>query len=202
MRSHVTQSHVTHLLRYPIASADMYYSVVNERDVCVSDEPIYGFHIWGEIPGLGERTAVDLCEVFLEYAMGCIGAEREAARRVQLIDDFGRRLGENLAKYIRSNSAGAMRRNLGECSLECILEAMNAQFLVEQRGAELRYILEECPIRAASKRTGLPYDELAHLGIKTLCQSLIDVLDPYLQVYAPANSAAEHIFSVVKMVYA
>ncbi len=201
MRINASQSRITRLLRYPIASADMYYSEVNERDVCVSDDPIYGFYIWGEIPGLGEKTAVDLCEVFLEYAMTCTGM-RDRSWTLQSMEAFGERLGESLASYIKASTPMETKQNLGECSLECVLEAMNAHFVVEQRDTESRYILKRCPLCVASKRNGLPYADLAHFGINKLCQSLIHILDPFLVVYTPADSETDHIYSVVKPAFA
>lgn len=197
----ISQPHVTRLLRYPIASADMYYSEVNERDVCVCDDAYYGFRIWGEIPGLGEKTAVDLCEVFLEYAMTCT-AMRDQLHALQCMENFGKRLGECMAEYIAVNAPIETQQSLGVCSMECILEAMNAHFVVEQRESESRYILKHCPLCETSKSSGLPYADLAHIGINTLCQSLVHVLDPYLYVNAPTSSAADHIFSIVRPVFA
>lgn len=191
------QPRAAHLLRYPIASADMYYSVVNERDVYVFDDPIYGLHIWGEIPGLGEKTAVNLCEVLLEYAMSCSGMGDDF-QAVQRMEAFGDRLGESLAKYIKSVSPLETKRSLGECSLEYLLESMDANFLVEQHGDESRYILKQCPLRTAALRAGLPYEELAQVGINKLCKRLLYLMDPLLEVYTPVDFNAEHIFTLIK----
>ncbi|MEW6567583.1 MAG: hypothetical protein AB1449_05340 [Chloroflexota bacterium] len=88
-------------------------------------------------------------------------------------------------------------KNLGACALECILEAMNAHFTIEQRGIELRFVLECCPLRLAAERTGLYDVELAHYGINALCQSLVHALEPHSEVFAPANEQADHTFLVV-----
>lgn len=87
MREKAPHAHVTQLLNYPIASRDMYYSVVNERTICVCDDPLQGFHIWGEIPGGGISTAVDLCQVFLEYAMTC-AAGHDQIQAFRNMDSF------------------------------------------------------------------------------------------------------------------
>jgi hypothetical protein len=196
MREKDPQSCVTQLLSYPKASGDMYYSVVNERIVCVSDDPEQGYRIWGEIPGGGMDTAVDLCQVFLEYAMTC-AAEPEQSQGFCNMESFGSRLGEALAQHIKRNTAMGTAKNLGACALECILEAMNAHFTVEQVGTELRFVLECCPLNLTAKRTGLPDVELAHHGINSLCQSLIHALEPHSSVYLPVNEQADHIFMVV-----
>ena len=61
------QTKATLICRYPIASSDMYYSEVGQRDVYVRDDLVHGFQIWGQLTGTGEETAISLCEIFLEY---------------------------------------------------------------------------------------------------------------------------------------
>lgn len=196
MNEKAPQPLITQLLGYPIASGDIYYSVVNERIVCVCDDPLQGFHIWGEIPGGGINTAVDLCQVFLEYAM-TYAAGYDQAQVLCNMDRFGRRLGDALAGHIKSSTPMETAKKLGVCALECILESMNAHFTVEQHGIGLRFILECCPLRLAAERTGLYDVELAHYGINALCQSLIHALEPKSKVFAPASERADHTFLVV-----
>ena len=71
------QTKATLICRYPIASSDMYYSEVGQRDVYVRDDLVHGFQIWGQLTGTGEETAISLCEIFLEYAMLCQTAYEE-----------------------------------------------------------------------------------------------------------------------------
>jgi len=179
----------------------MYYSVINERDVCISDDPIHGFRIWGEIPEIGEKTAVDLCEVFLEYAMTCTAMQDHHHTLVSM-EIFSKHLGECLAKYIKACTPLETQQNMGVCAVECVLESMHAHFKVEQRETESRYLVLRCPLGEASQRTGLPYKDLAHYGINKMCQSLVHALQPSVDVYSPEDSEAEHIFAVRKSVYA
>ena len=201
MRLNTSQAHITHLLSYPIASADMYYSVVNERDVYISDDPVYGFHIWGEIPGLGAKSAVDLCDMFFEYAMTC-AALRDDSRSSRSMEVFANQLGERLAKYIKARIPMKTNQNPGMCALECVMEAIHAHFIVEQRDTESRYILRSCPICVASRRKNLPYADLVHLGVYKLCQCLVHAIDPFLDLDTPADSETDHIFSMVRPVFA
>jgi heterodisulfide reductase subunit C len=195
MREKFPQPHITKLLSFPIASGDTYYSVVNERIICICDDPVQGFQIWGEIPGGRKDTAVDLCQVFLEYAMTCAaGYDRPQAFRN--MKSFGSRLGKAVAGYIKRNSSMDMAKDLGALALECILEAMNAHFTIEQHGFELRFVPERCPLCLVAESTGFNDVELAHFGINALCQSLIHALDPKSDVHIPATGQAGHTFIV------
>ncbi|NIS79840.1 MAG: hypothetical protein GTO14_06455 [Anaerolineales bacterium] len=195
MPSSASESLGTRLCSYKIASADMFYSEVIERVIYVSDDPVHGFHLWSMIPQGDKTTAIDLCEVLLEYAMTC-RALRDQAQASQDIEAFGKRLGETLAKHVKGSTPARTARNLGACALECVLEAMGAHFIVEQRDAELCYVLDRCPLWMASKRTGLPDVELAHQGLNALCQCLVHTLDPDTEVYVPVDSRADHTFFV------
>jgi len=197
----VSERNVTHLYRYPIASADMYYEEVNQRDVCVCDDPEKGFRIWGEIPGAGDVTAVGLCHVFLEYAMYC-QTWRDPSEACCHMQQFGEQLGIALAKYFRDNIALAGAVNPGSCALECVLESMNAHFTIEQIGPELQFIVAGCPLHETAEQTGLREVELAHCGLNALCQSLIHAIEPTLSVQVPLAVGVEHIFAVTTPIYA
>ncbi len=198
MRENAPQPHITQLFSYPIASGDIYYSVINERMLCVCDDPVQGLHIWGEIPGGGIDNAADLCQVFSEYAMTC-AAGNEEAQAFRNMESFGNRLGEALAVYIKNSTSMDMSKNPGARSLECILEAMNAQFTIEQRDKEQRFVLESCPLCSEAKQKSLYDVDLAHYGINALCQSLIHALDPNSDVHALASQQGDHTFLVVQL---
>jgi hypothetical protein len=195
MRFRIPPSNISQLLRYPIASGDMYYSVESERILYVSDDPKQGFQIWGEIPGEGINSAVDLCQVFLEYAMTC-ATECDRIQVFRNMKRFGSCLGETLAEHIKSHYPEETAKDLGVCALESILESMNAHFTVERRGTRLRFVLECCPLRQAAERVGLFEVELAHYGINAFIRRLIHQLEPRTAVYAPANEGAVHTFRV------
>jgi heterodisulfide reductase subunit C len=198
MREKAPRPHITELFSYPVASGDMYYSVVNERAVCVSDDPAQGFQVWGEIPGGGIDTGVDLCQVFIEYAMTCAtGYDQTQAFRH--MESFGSRLGEALSSHIKNSTSLEMSKNLSASALEIVLKAMNAQFTIEQGGIDLRFVLERCPMCLVADHTGHYYGELAHYGINALCQSLIHALDPNSDVHVLNNEQSGHTFLLVQI---
>jgi len=201
MMMHVSERRVTRLCQYPIASADMYYCEVNQRDVCVCDDPEKGLRIWGEIPSGGTVTAVDLCQIFLEYAMYC-QTWRDLSQAYCAMQEFGECLGVALARYIQDSVLIERAANPGAYALESVLKSMNAHFTVEQVGPELRFIVACCQLQETAEHTGLMEVELAHYGINALCQSLIHAIDPDQVVHAPLAARADHIFSVMAPVYA
>jgi hypothetical protein len=193
--SATVQPRATLICRYPIASADMYYAEVGQRDIYVWDDPQYGFRVWGELTGGGDTTAIPLCEVFLEYAMLCQpwNDEEQAYR---LMESFGEGLGQAIAQYISDVILVNPPAHAGACALECLLESLNVNFTMHQVGPELRFIIYECPFDEISRRTGMPQSELAHVGINAMCQTLIHVIQPEVPVATPIDERADHIFAV------
>ena len=61
--------HSRPVLTYPIASGGLYYAVVNERTVYLQGDPEAGFSLYGEIPGGGEGSSVNLAKMLLEFAI-------------------------------------------------------------------------------------------------------------------------------------
>jgi hypothetical protein len=172
----------------------MFYSEVSQRVVYVRDDPENGFYIWGECTEGGPVTAVDLCQVLLEYAMTC-AALGDISQAYCNMEAFGRHLGEALAKHIKDSIAAGTVANLVAHTMQCILKAADAHFTVEQVGVELRYVLDHCPLCATAERTGLRGEvELGHHGLNALCQSLMGNIDPDLIVRAPAESHADQVF--------
>jgi hypothetical protein len=196
MQENSNRPRVTHLFTYPIASADIYYNEAYQRTICICDDPKEGFRIWGEIPGQGHITAVNLCEILLEYAMtsNAVGIPSQSFRQIEL---FGNRIGRLLANYIIENAPIEKAAHLAACGLECIIESMDVDFTVEQDGNELRFILDHCPVGETAKRTGLSYAKLARHGMKGLCQSLIHTINPDLTIDTPVETDVEQVFSVM-----
>ena len=201
MIRHVSEQRITRLCRYLIASADMYYCEVDQREVCVCDDPATGLRIWGEIPGEGAITAVDLCQIFLEYAMYC-QTWRDSSQAYCAMQKFGECLGVALARYVQDNIPLGQAANPGAYALECVLKSMNAHFTIEQVGPELHFVVAGCQLQETAEQTRLMEVELAHYGINALCQSLIHTIDPELVVRAPLEAHADHTFSVTTPVHA
>ena len=190
-----SETRATLLCRYPIASSDMYYAELGQRDIYVWDDPLHGFRLWGELTGAGANTSISLCEVFVEYAMLCQAYNDETQAYYQM-ESFGTGLGQAVALYIQDHILGDDRSNPGACALECLLESLNMNFTVHQIGPELRFMICECPFDEIARRSGLPHSELTHVGINAMCQALLQVTQPDLSVATPVDERIDHIFAI------
>jgi hypothetical protein len=189
------QSKPTLICRYPIASSDMYYNEVGQRDVFACDDLVHGFQIWGELTGAGEQTSISLCEIFLEYAMFC-QTGFDDSQSYALMESFGSGMGQAAAMYMLDNIFLDGFPNPGVCALECVLETLRVDFTIHQIGPELRFIICDCPFDKTAGQTGLPQTELAHVGLNAMCQGLLKIIQPELPVASPVDERYDHIFAI------
>jgi hypothetical protein len=189
------QTKATLICRYPIASSDMYYNEVGQREVYVCDDLLHGFQIWGELSGAGEVSGISLCEIFLEYAMFCQTGYDEV-QAYALMESFGSGMGQAVAIYMLDNIFLNGFPNPGICALECVLETLKVNFTIHQIGPELRFIICDCPFEKTASQTGLPQSELAHVGLNAMCQGLLKVIQPELPVASPVDERYDHIFAI------
>lgn len=189
----------SHICSYQIASSDLYYAEMAQRDIFAYDDPRYGYRIWGELHGQGPKTQVDLCQMLLEYGMylrsWCSDAEAHAN-----MEDFGTRLGLALAGLLNNNPPAQMDTNPGACALMCVFESMNVEITIQQIGPELHFLLATCPVHEVAVQTGMREVELAHVGVNALCQSLIYAVDPGLAISIPAHDYEEVLYTLTKAV--
>lgn len=188
-----------HLLRYVIASADMYYAEMEQRDVFMSCDGQGNFRIWGEIENEGPAAAIDVFEIFLEYAMYCCSwsGVDEALYRMQ---DFGESLGRAAAKHLEEIIPPFLSENSAVQCLRHIFETAN--FSVEDADAGVRFVVADYPLENAAKHSGLWNVELAQHGINSMCQSLIQSINPHLTLDASSNARSEFIFTILSPSFA
>lgn len=195
MTDRMMQPRVAKLYRYSIASSDMYYTELEQRDVLVRDDPVKGFKIWGEIVGGGPGTSVNLCQMFLEYAMYCRSwcNPSEANYNMQR---FGEQLGMALAKFLQETPPAEMSQNPGACALTCLWEALDIQFTIEKVGPEMHFLFADCPLAEAAQRTGLREVDLALSGVNAMCQTLVHLIDPHMEILTPLEARPHLVFAV------
>ena len=197
MGDQISNPPVRRIGKYTIASADMYYTEMGQRDICVCDDPEKGLRIWGETPVGGTAIAVDLCQIFLEYALFC-QTLRDAEQSYNEMRSFGERLGVMLAEYLKETPLLKTATDPGICAFESVLEAIHAHLTVEHVGPELRFIVAGCPLLDVSKSSGLKEIELAQYGFNVMSQSLIHSIDPHALLYPPRESSADQTFTILK----
>ena len=195
MTTKYNEPSAVHLFRYTLASADMYYSEVEERDVFIGNDEQGNFGIWGETVDGDPSTKINLCEIFLEYGLYCC-SWCGMAERLYHMQSFGEQLGHAVAQYLRENPSLLVGENPAICALEHVFETIGACFSATYSETEVRFMVTDCPLENASKRSGLPNVELAHHGINSMCRCLILDINPEVTVNASSEIRPEFILTI------
>ena len=173
---------------FALASADMRYIEIGERDIYLRNDPKAGLVFRGEISGCGPGCFVDLSEILLEYAMSCEGC-REQSVASEEVTRFGERLAEVLVEKIYHGIAELPTPEKLSSAFKCILNSMSATYLEESKEDHLEYSLDCCPLSECAKSAGLYRSvEMAHLSFTALCKSLIKALAPNWVMMQPSES--------------
>ena len=179
------------LLSYVIASGDMRYIPVNERELYLRATPEKGPVIRGEIPGCGVDCHIDLSQVLFEYAVSC-----EDCKDHFTSAESERRFGEHLGQVFASGISQEMQElpvddRLLE-AMDVILRSANVEFEVDQTAESIRFDLAECPVHRAASEPGyslrLP---VVHLGFAALCDSVVAGLAPGWRMLDPIVQESE-----------
>ncbi len=189
------------LFRYLVASADMYYAEQQQRDVLLGRDPRGHVRIWGMDPDGGPSSSIELCQVFLEYALYCSTwcAADEALFHMQ---DFGETLGRGLADYLHANPDLLARDDPLLRALQQVFDGMGADCIELHLESGVRFLASHCQLEEAAERSGLCHRDLAHHGISALCRALILSLDPRLLVESAPDTIPEFVFTVTAPAFA
>jgi hypothetical protein len=184
------------LLTYPIASGGMCYAAENERTIYLQGDVKTGFSLYGQLPGGGEDSSVNLAQALLEFAMtwSAPGDPSEAQRQMQR---FGGRIGQALGT--QSGAARPVNSLLARAALalEDVLVSMDAPFAFRHTNGHVSFELGQSPLRGATDVTSTEREvELAHHAFSALCQSTVNAVSSELQLQLPSSPDAEHIISL------
>ena len=185
------------LYRYAKASADMYYSEVGMRDVFLTTDDRGNFQIWAQNVDEDACTTINLCEIFLEYAMYCSiwGNQEEALQRIQ---DFAGQIGRSIGKCLKENACLLKWDNPIDRVLEHLFETMNAHVTIDHSGAIEHLVVMDAPLEIAAQHSGLRNMELAHHGMNVMCQNMIQAFDPDAVLKASPRNHPEFDFTILK----
>lgn len=196
MTAQPARQDVTHLLRYTIASADMYYTELEQCDVFLYCDGQGNSRIWGEIANGGSTTTIELFEMFLEYALYC-GSWADRAETLYYMQNFGERLGSSLAEHLEDIIPLSIPEDLVIQSLKCIFKAGHADFSIEHVDCGTRLVVFDAPLEKTAERSGLHNVEFARHGINAMCQSLVHGIDPHLALNVSSDAQSEFIFTIL-----
>ena len=186
------------LYTYVIASGDMRYIEINQRNLFLRHDPNVGLILRGEFPGCGAGCFADLSQVLLEYAMTCEGCKslQEAG---EYVAGFGKRLGEQLAQSLEGEIAPLAAQDRLPAALEILLKSMGVAYTGEFSPQRLAFTLERCPLCDTGSSSGMGREmEMARHGFAALCSSLVAAIAPGWSVISPTRQDAEQpLLSVI-----
>ena len=177
---------------YKLASADMRYIEIGEREIYLRNDPNFGLVFRGEIPGCGSDCFVELNEILLEYAMSCEGCREQSTAPLEVA-----RFGEHLAEVLVANTYGDIAElptaEKLSSAFKCILNSMSAKYVEKSKPDYLEYFLDCCPLSECARNTGLNRSvEMAHISFVALCKSLISALAPNWVLVQPAEEDTQN----------
>ena len=165
-----------HLLSYIIASSDMRYIQINERDVYLRHDPDLGLVIRGEVPGCGPSCDSNLSYMLLEYSMSCEDC-RDHVKTAESVDRFGEHLGRVFIDGLYQEAPKVFKADQLADAFEIILNSMGVQFKKELTDEHLRYDLAHSPLHETAGKTGLVLQvAMAHRAFVALCKNILYVL--------------------------
>lgn len=179
------QTKSTPLIAFFMASGDMVYNEVAEREVYLRQEAVLGPILRGEMPGCGPGCYADLSQVFLEYAMSCEGCRDQDAAG-EWVSRFGEKLGVALAANLSEDLGGLPEDERVLQAFECVVRSLGVPFQVHKTDDKLEFTLSNCPLCATGSKTGLARDmALARRGFASLCIALLGALAPDWRLLKP-----------------
>ncbi len=189
------------VFQYPIASADMYYAELEQRQVFVGNDESGHVRIWGEVANGTPSAKADLCRMFLEYGMYC-GSWCSTAEAKYHMERFGEKLGARLASHLQQNPGLVTGKNQATGALECLFGSIGACYSMDHIEHGMRFLVSECPLEEAAKRSGIANVELARHGINAMCKRMMLEIDPGLRVDTSPDSSPQFLFTISEAVAA
>ncbi len=171
---------------YALASADLRYIEIGEREIYLRSDPDKGLVFRGEIPGCGPDCYVDLSEILLEYAMSCEGCSRPELAS-EMLNHFGDHLGHVYVDNALQENQELDPAGKISAALNCTLNSMGAKFTEDKQARRIEYSLDCCPLSECAKDTGLNRSvEMAYLTFIALCNGLMSRLAPEWTLVHPS----------------
>lgn len=159
---------------YTLASADLRYIEIGEREIYLRREPGGRLVFRGELSGRGPETYINLSEILLEYAMSCEGCSR-AELASEMLLHFGGHLGKIYADTAAQESRALSQAEIISEAMICILTSMEAKFTEELQANSINYSLDCCPLSECAQDTGLNRSvEMAYISLLAIINTILE----------------------------
>jgi len=171
---------------YALASADLRYIEIGEREIYLRQEPEGSLIFRGEIADCGPDCYINLSEILLEYAMSCEGCSR-AELATEMITHFGDHLGQIYVENAGTNISDLGSQEKISNALACILNSMGAKFTAAIQPDSMAFSLDCCPLSECARDTGLNRSvEMAYLAFIALVNGVLSRLSPEWTLVRPS----------------
>lgn len=185
------------LFSYIVASADMRYIEVGERQIMLRNEPGIGPMMRGEMEGCGPDCEINLSEILLEYALTCEGC-RDLETAGESAGLFGVRLGRVLAARLCQDSD---RVETVKAGFRCILNSMQVPYTFEQSEDRLRFDLAYSPVHEAAQGMGSTRGiGSAQRALTNLCRTVLRIMAPNWTLVQPSKQDIGGFVRVIEIV--
>ncbi len=183
------------LCQYTLASMDMYYAELEQRQVFIGSDENRHVKIWAERANGGPSKKAELCRIFLEYSLYCNSWCNPAEAHYHM-QRFGEKLGKHLANYLRQNPGAVTGDNPAVGALECLFGSIGACYSLDYVEAGMRFLVTQCPLEHAAKDLGIPSVELARHGINAMCRRMLLDMSPGATVSTAPEFSPQFMFTI------
>lgn len=181
----------TPVYSYPIASGDMRYIEIGERDIYLRNDPESGLIFQGQIAGCGPKCHFELNEILLEYALSCEGCRDQGLATKEVIQ-FGKYLGEVLGETIAHQHKDSPDSQKISNAFKCVLNSMSANYIEHIKSDRIEYRLDCCPLSECARNIGLNRSiTMAYISFVALCRSLIKNIAPGWELKKPNEEGSD-----------
>ncbi len=165
-----------HLLSYIIASSDMRYIQINEREVYLRHDPDLGLVIQGDVPGTRADLNANLSYMLLEFSMSCEDC-KDRVMTAESAERFGEHLGQVFIDSLYQEAPEVITANQLAGAFDIILNSMGVTFTKELTDEQLRYDLALSPLHEAAGKTGLVLQvAMAQRAFVAMCKRILQVM--------------------------
>lgn len=164
----------TPVFSYTLASADLRYIEIGEREIYLRREPGGSLVFRGELADRGPESYINLSEILLEYAMSCEGCSR-AELATEMLLHFGEHLGKIYTDSAAQESRAISQAERISAAMICILNSMQAKFTEELQANSINYSLDCCPLSECGQATGLNRSvEMAYISLLAIINTILE----------------------------
>ena len=187
------------LFSYTLASSEMRYIEICNRDIYLSYDSESKPILHAEIPDCGSESAVDLNQILLEFSLSCEGC-KDPDSIEESVKNFAEHLGKILVAKLFEDNSNLSVINKISLSIECLLNSMLVAYTAVYGSDKLHYQLSKNPIQETANRIGFTREiVMAHLAFITLCGSIIRTITPDWMVIKPTEADIDNPLQVIEI---